>query len=201
MALFLVAAASGQQPGPQVPYRDTVLSGEVRRGERFEAPFGNGLVFHLEPEASPRNPQGWTIRITPSSDHSSDYSMVATPPYRFGNPRYVNTAYGVTAEGALSVNLREFSFVVDAGEFQKAIKTLDVLLWPGEHSESEIAAAQRTMQDLPTYRGRFRIDGGQTSKPDPANPRGVIQELCFRAELCVPIEREAFTYENPEKVS
>lgn len=99
--------------------------GRVTRGEGFAAGFGHDLVFHLEPEASPRNPQGWTIRVTPDSDFSSDYSMIPTPPYRFSNPRYVNTAYWVTVEGALSMNLREFAFVIDAEEYWKAQEALE----------------------------------------------------------------------------
>ena len=97
------ATAPGQvQPAPALSCRETAVTGRVEQGEAFETAFTDGLMFRLAPETHPDNPQGWTIQITPATDARSDYAMVATPPYRFSNPRYVSAAYGITAEAALS---------------------------------------------------------------------------------------------------
>ncbi|MGA7303762.1 MAG: hypothetical protein WBW88_02760, partial [Rhodothermales bacterium] len=70
---------------------DTTMSGTVEQGERFEQFFGDSLKFVLDPSKSPPNPDGWTIRVVgPDSTH--DYLLVATPPYRFSNPRYLDTS-------------------------------------------------------------------------------------------------------------
>jgi len=192
-ALALVALgpagspAYAQEPGTSSLRCDyVVVKGRVERGEAFERAFGPGLVFRLDPEVSDQNPPGWTIRVTPASDATSDYSMVVTPPYRFGNPRYVSTSYAVSAEEALSHSPRAFSFVAHDGAFEGAREALEVLLWPGTSTEAEVAAAEAAVGGIPSFDGRLWIEDGATSEPTSLYPRGAIELLIFRAELCVP---------------
>lgn len=105
LALCCLAIVGGARCAAQTPIEtlcaDTRLTGSVTRGERFEAPFGDSLKFVLEPSIGPPNPDGWTIRVV-GSDPAHDYLMVATPPYRFGNPRYLDTSCGYSATEAVS---------------------------------------------------------------------------------------------------
>ena len=134
----------------------------------------------------PNNPPGWTITITPATDSQSDYAMVATPPYRFSNTRYVNTAYGITAEAALSWTPRAFAFVAGASAFESATEALGVLLWPGNYTQAEAAQAETALGEVPTYPGLFWIEDGATTVTRDPSPRGVIDWIRFRAELCAP---------------
>ena len=189
LILISMAAASvwGQAPRSQAEScRETTLTGRVQRGQAFEAAFTDELVFRLEPETHPNNPPGWTIAISPAGDPQSDYAMVATPPYRFSNPRYVSTAYGITAAAALSWTPRAFAFVAGAPAFESATDALGVLLWPGNHTQAEVAQAETALKEVPTYPGRFWIEDGATTVTGDPSPRGVIDWIRFRAELCAP---------------
>ena len=180
--LSLAACVSGRAQQPETPpCQDVRVTGRVQQGQAFEASFTDDLVFRLDPEAHPNNPRGWTIRITSSVDSQSDYAMVATPPFRFSNPRYVNTAYGITAEAALAWTPREFSFVANPEAYQSAMEALEVLLWPGNYTQAEVENAEVALDEVSTYPGSFWIEDGATT-----SARDEIDWITFRAELCVP---------------
>ena len=184
--LVLFTCASGHALQPQAPScREARVTGRVQQGQAFEASFTDDLMFRLEPEAHPTNPRGWTIRITSSVDSQSDYAMVATPPFRFSNPRYVNSAYGITAEAALAWTPREFAFVASVEAYQSAMEALEVLLWPGNYTQAEVKQAEVALDELPTYPGRFWIEDGAATE-DHQRPRDEIEWIKFRAELCSP---------------
>ena len=152
----------------------------MEQGQAFVAAFTDELLFRLEPETHPNNPHGWTIQIIPATDSQSDYATVATPPYRFSNPRYVNTAYGITAEQALSWTPREFAFVADAPAYESAKEALAVLLWPGNYTQSEVAQAETALAEVLTYPGQFWIEDGATAETSSLSPRGRIDWIRFR---------------------
>ncbi len=190
-ALALGSVALGQELEAQRSDRAAactteIVSGRVSEGQDFEAAIGGGLVFRLVAATYPPNPAGWTIHVTPAAPPASDYSMVATPPYRFANPRYVDTGYGVTAEAALAMTPRVFAFVASSNDFDRAWDALDVLLWPGNHAEARVDSARATMNAIPTYPGSLFIEEGSASSPSQEDPLGVIEWMSFRAELCVP---------------
>jgi len=91
---------------------ETRIFGHVSRGDKFDVSITDDLRFRLVP-SEVRNPEGWTIQVI-GPDPSRDYLMIATPPYRFGNPRYLDTSYGTTAEAALAWSPRTFQFVLNA---------------------------------------------------------------------------------------
>jgi len=184
--MVVAATAFGNAQQSQAPScRETVVTGHVQRGEAFEAALTDDLMFRLVPQAHPANPQGWTIQISPDTNPDADYLMVATPPYRFSNPRYVDTGYGITAEAALAWTPREFAFVAEAQDYEAATESLGVWLWSGTHTQPEVALAQAMVEELPTYRGLFWLEDGETRQPDDQYPQGVIEWIGFRAELCV----------------
>jgi hypothetical protein len=162
---------------------DTTMSGTVEQGERFEQFFGDSLKFVLDPSKSPPNPDGWTIRVVgPDSTH--DYLLVATPPYRFSNPRYLDTSYGHSASEAVDWTPRTFRFVVDEASFQKMNEAIGVLLWPADKTSDEIDEATATLGKTNTARGEFRILSAETSDPTSDMPMGRIEKLSFEVELC-----------------
>lgn len=182
----LGSAAAGQDPDPAPACRDEVLQGRVSTGHDYEATVSPQMVFRLVAETHPQNPPGWTIRITPRSMPEVDYSMVATPPYRFANPRYVDTSYGVAADAALAWTPRRFDFVGSREDYEAATDALNVLLWPSGHAPEQVEVARSTMAGLRTYPGTFWIEDGSTLPPDSANPLGRIGWMSFRVELCLP---------------
>lgn len=175
-----------QEPVATPPCQVQTLRGHVRHGEPFEAQLPGGLVFRLDPDTMPQNPPGWTIRVGMGTARDEDYSMVVTPPYRFWNPRYVDTAYGVTATEALARTPREFSFVASSADYQTAKEALDVLLWPYTYSEAEVKAADQELSSLPRYPGIFWIEDGAAAPPDAGREGGIIQWITFRVDVCVP---------------
>ena len=172
------------QVAPSEPCPPTVLNGRVDRGDTFRALFGNGLVFLLEPEVIPGNPQGWTVRVTTESDPLHDLSFVATPPYRFWNPRYVDTSYGVSAEAALAMSRRDFRFVLTTAQFEAADRAVSSVLWPAGIAKPELEAARSLLERLPARRGTLWIRGGSAAAPDGENPLGSIEWMEFQVELC-----------------
>ncbi|MBI3280710.1 MAG: hypothetical protein HYZ57_12810 [Acidobacteria bacterium] len=101
-AFILVLLAAGGMAG-QKPLR---FSGEVARGREFRKEIGQGLLFALAPVNYGEGIEGWQIAVTPQTPASQDgecheFSWIATPPYRFQNPRYVDTSYGTTAAEAV----------------------------------------------------------------------------------------------------
>ncbi|MFW6089398.1 MAG: hypothetical protein ACODAB_06575 [Gemmatimonadota bacterium] len=180
------STVAGQAGEP--PCRDTTITGRVSHGETFEAELGGGLLFRLDPNAPhPRNPQGWTIRVTSTEDRDADYLMVVTPPYRFSNRRYVDTGYGHTAEEALAWTPRTFRFVANRRDFERARESLGVLLWSGEHTQEEVARARAVRDSLRTYEGEFIIVDGTVRGGDREDSPGIIDRLSFRVVLCIPM--------------
>jgi len=181
----LCTTAVAQEPDQRSVCRDTGLAGRVNAGQDHEAIRTPDLVFRLVAEEHPQNPAGWTIRITPASAPDSDYSMVATPPYRFFNPRYVDTSYGVTAEVALALTPRRFAFVVSPEDYEAAAEAVDILLWPGALAPERVDLAREPLSRIPTYPGTFSVEDGAAIAPDSVHPLGLIEWMAFRVDLCL----------------
>ncbi len=91
-----------------------VLEGQVRAGEGFVRPIGNGLEVMLEPLAS-----GWILRVLPVGGlrPGHDYAELATPPYQSVSPLLISTDYSFRAQDAVGWNPREFRFAADVQSF------------------------------------------------------------------------------------
>ena len=185
----IVAAAgwmsptAAQQPTPTPPCADTVVAGRAERGTPFVTPLNGDLALRLDPGPGS---EGWTIRVTPAREANVDYAMVATPPYRFFNPRYLSTDYGVTAAEALAMAVRDFRFVAERAEYESALAALDVVLWPAGHSEVQVDEASAGLEGLRAYPGSLTISSGAVAPPTARDPLGVIEWVEFRARLCLP---------------
>ena len=166
--------------------REHEIAGTVRSREDFKAPLPGGLVFRLDAAKHPSDPSGWTIRITPAADSTADYAMVVTPPYRFSNARYIDTAYETTATAALEMTLRHFAFVASQKDYDVASESLSALLWSGGYTETEIARADSVLSKVKRYPGILWIDDGASIPVSADKPLGLISWIRFRAFLCLP---------------
>ncbi|MGE0159739.1 MAG: hypothetical protein AB7T31_10040 [Gemmatimonadales bacterium] len=187
-ALALVAAppAAAQQIDAP-PCRRQLVQGRVRANEDFEASLSPTLVFRLDADTVAANPAGWTLRVTSPGAPDRDYAMVATPPYRFANPRYVDTGYGITAEAALSDTPRRFAFVGSDADFDRSSAALDVLLWSYSYTDAQVDSARAALDAVPVYEASFSIEDGEASAPTADHPLGRIEWMSFRLDACVPL--------------
>ncbi len=161
------------------------FAGEVSAGRSFQREFGEGLVFRLMSESDPVTP-GWTIQIHEKSDAGGerDFLMIATPPYRFWNPRYLNVSYGYSAQESVAIRIREFSFVTDRERFDPIAAALDKTLWSHGHPEQEVKQATAIVLNAPRCSGRLRILDAKIENAE--NVGGRIAWLKFAVELGKP---------------
>ncbi|GMV04565.1 MAG: hypothetical protein AMXMBFR53_08450 [Gemmatimonadota bacterium] len=166
--------------------RQETLGGRVGQGESFEAGIGGGLSFRLDPHAGGGEPQGWTIRVVPETGPDTDYSWVATPPYRHWNARYLDTSYGLSAAEALARTPRDFWFVASPRDYEVATEALEVLLWPHSHAQAVVDAAGERLAGVTRYPGTLWVVDGSVTSAGGAHPNAAIEWLEFRVQLCVP---------------
>ncbi len=169
------------------------LSGHVRAGESYRHPFGGGLSFRLRANASaPPNPDGWTVEVRAGADGEHDFVWVATPPYHWWNPRYLDTSYGLDAQEAVARDVRSFRFVTSEAAYDSLARAVEVLVSsrPQGMTQSEWDAAGDSARATWTAmldragRGELRITGAEVSDSTAGRPRGRIERLAFTAVLC-----------------
>lgn len=158
------------------------FAGEVSAGQGFQKEFGEGLVFRLISEGDPVTP-GWTLQVHEKSDteRKRDFLMIATPPYRFWNPRYLNVSYGYSAQEMVAIRIREFSFVTDRKQFDRIAAALDKTLWSYGHPEQAVKQATAIVLNAPRCPGRLRILDARIERDEAG--RGAIAWLKFAVEL------------------
>lgn len=163
------------------------FQGQISRGGDFETPVSLGLLFRLRAGKDPLI-DGWTIEIRSRTlpEPHNEFSWVATPPYRSWNPRYIQNSYGWTAQQAVEMNEREFSFVLNDADFEKTVKATRVRLWPSGHSAEEIALADRVWVQVKVGGGKLTILESKLGPVDAKNDRGTIEWIRFKVELCIP---------------
>ena len=181
---LLLMAQQAATPSPPV----VKFAGEISYGETFEREFGSGLLFRLSASQDPQTP-GWTIEVRPKNETRPEVELVwvATPPYRFFNPRYLEISYGYSAREIVAMNERGFSFVRDPRDYDRAAEAVRTLLWPYTFSEEQVKRAEETLNQVPTCQGVLRIVDHRLG-PDPQTSER-IEWLKFEVELCRPSER------------
>jgi hypothetical protein len=147
--LFAVAALPVSLNGADI----IRFKGTVRRGESFQYKVRDGLVFGLAPKRDGDPCQGWGIWVGPSQEIET-YASIVTTPFRhslidtdicasdFRN----SDASGPNATGPKNVNrpqrVRQFSFVMDQGDYEAVEKAYDALkhrTLPTEQVSSEVS--------------------------------------------------------------
>lgn len=96
------------------------LAGEVKAGQEWKAPLGEGWVFRLIPIQGGGGPaargaySGWDLVVDREAPAGyPDALLLATPPFNSINERELGTTFGLRAQDALGWNPRTFHFLVD----------------------------------------------------------------------------------------
>jgi len=153
---FLAFRSSGTQVVAPVQ-----INGEVRRGKNFEQEFGPGLVFRLG-NTDDFGELGWDIEIHPKVSSKDEYSWVMTPPYHFGNVRYLSLGYSQTASQIVEKRPRGFKFVRNKADYDRARADVDILLGhtnvpDGLTAEAAFERALDDMEKISHCTGFFRV--------------------------------------------
>ena len=188
---LLFVAFSG--PSASSQDRSISFSGEVSEGQTFRKSVGHGLDLVLTPASMGDGISGWTIEVSPQGQPSdpecTNYAWVVTPPYRFGNATYLDTQYGTTAQEAVRISPREFSFVLSCADFKTERGRLDIVLWPYTYSKEVADEALAKLGSSPLGTGRlwirrYRITPGRKSGAEV--DLGAIHWIKFKVEIKFP---------------
>ena len=170
------------------------FSGEVSGDKNFDRPFGP-LRFRLNSEQALG---GWCIEVVPAEQTNSgndEYVWVVTPPYHFGNIRYLDTSYGTPAEDAVR-GPRDFNFVLDQGQFRRSADLVNLAVSSHPLSEHKSEAefdqesqnALATLESLSVGKGRLQILDSRVDSSAGQDGLGAIEWLKFRVEVHVPCD-------------
>jgi hypothetical protein len=116
--------ASGPGGHPGATCRVAVVEGEVRAGESFERPIGEGLEVRLEALTWG---SGWVLEVLPVGEArmngggrpAHDYAELATPPYASVNPLILSTDFSFRSQDAIAWNPRRFRYASSGTEFAR----------------------------------------------------------------------------------
>jgi hypothetical protein len=123
-----------------------VLEGDVRAGESFERPIGEGLKVRLEALSWG---SGWVLKILPVGEAAAsrpaghDYAQLATPPYASVNPLILSTDFSFRSQDAIAWNPRRFRYAASSTEFGRlmaAYERFDRVSPPSAESSAALAA-------------------------------------------------------------
>lgn len=170
------------------------FQGEVSAGKSFALEFGEDLAFRLNPEAALG---GWFIEVIPKTagaDADTDYVWVVTPPYHFGNQRYLDTSYGVSPRESVQNSPREFNFVLNDQQYKKAARLVDLAI--SSHPSSETKSQEQLEREgeeattallkLPVATGKLWILESRVKDSTGGADSGSIEWIKFKVELRVP---------------
>jgi hypothetical protein len=173
------------------------FAGEITANHNFDREIGR-LRFRLN---SQNASFGWNIEVNPpveANSKDSEYIWPVTPPYHFGNVRYLDTSYGVRAEAAVKMSPRDFNFVLDQDQFNRAADLVNLAASSrplNEHKsqadlDRESKDALNALESLPVGKGRLEIVDSRINKSGGSNGLGAIEWLKFSVELHVPCNFE-----------
>jgi len=114
-----VASGAAAQKGAVTGVcRVGVIEGEVKAGESFARPIGDGLEVRLEALSWG---SGWLLRVVPIKGGmpKHDYAELATPPYESVSPLLLSTDFSFRAQDAVAWNPRRFRYADNQSDFQR----------------------------------------------------------------------------------
>jgi hypothetical protein len=169
------------------------FSGEVSADKNFDRPFGT-LRFRLNSEEASA---GWWIEVVPAEGThagNDEYVWPVTPPYHFGNVRYLDTSYGTPAADAVAESPRDFNFVLDQEQFHRAADFVNIAAYSHpvnlESSDVEFDKESQnaiaTLESMSIGKGRLQILDSRVDSSAGQDGLGAIEWLRFRVELHVP---------------
>jgi hypothetical protein len=98
------------------------VQGDVRAGQEWRTPLGQGWVFRVVPiSPSQAGYNGWDLAVDrdPPAGYP-DALLLATLPYHSINEREIGTTFGLRAQDAVGWNPRSFRFLLNPSEFREA---------------------------------------------------------------------------------
>jgi hypothetical protein len=169
------------------------FSGEVSADKNFDRPFGT-LRFRLNSEEASA---GWWIEVVPAEGThagNDEYVWPVTPPYHFGNVRYLDTSYGTPAADAVAESPRDFNFVLDQEQFHRAADLVNIAAYSHpvnlESSDVEFDKESQdaiaTLESMSIGKGCLQILDSRVDSSAGQDGLGAIEWLRFRVELHVP---------------
>jgi hypothetical protein len=170
------------------------FGGEASQGQTFRKSIGHGLDFLLRPNSAQLGViTGWTIEVSPQGQPSDpecrDFSWVVTPPYRFGNARYLDTQYAITAQEAVRNSPREFSFVLNCTDLKTERERVGRVLWPYTYTKQDVDEALAKLGSSPTGKGWLWIKDYRITPGDKSSAGldlGSIHWIKFKVEIKFP---------------
>ncbi|MCI0706667.1 MAG: hypothetical protein L0Y80_04170 [Ignavibacteriae bacterium] len=168
--------------------------GEARRGEVFEHTIRSNLVFRLIPLEF-----GWLISMGDTVASGDNFCAIVTPPYRGINHIYVEGWHfrnsdnsGPNDVGLKNVNApgeeREFFFVLNTQDYQKAFDALQKLMWSHSYTQQEVDSAGRTHEQLPKGSGKLIVKELTLNNLEIGKHAG-IDFMKFDVELTFPTHK------------
>jgi hypothetical protein len=169
------------------------FGGEVSANKNFDHPFGP-LRFRLNSQEAS---SGWWIEVVPAEQSNSgndEYVWPITPPYHFGNVRYLDTSYGTRAMESIAKSPRDFNFVLDQQQFHRAAGLVDLAVSSHPLSKHKSEAefdkesqdAIAALESLSIGKGRLQILDSRVDNSGGQDGLGAIEWIKFRVELHVP---------------
>jgi hypothetical protein len=189
---------TSETPTEKAPNRQSLrrrgsvtFSGEVRRGQKFDRQIGEHLFFRLIPHEL-----GWMISVANHINSDRNFCAVVTPPYRGINPIYIEGWHfrnsdntGPNEAGSKNVNApqetREFHFVLDDADYQKAFDALQRTRWPHSYSSKAVREAVNLHRELSKGTGVVTIRELKLNNLQTGNHAG-IDFMKFNVELTLP---------------
>jgi hypothetical protein len=170
---------SSSEPQPE----EVSFTGEVSPGKTFEREIGHGLVFRLVPTADD-DQSGWNIAIFPKFGAPDDeFVGIATPPYHFYNPRYLDTSYATSAKDAVALNPRPFNFVLTHADYEVAGEYVNMTIYPNHATEEDLEEIDRKAAKVEVGTGELHILDSRITPGNSESETGRIEWIQFEVKL------------------
>jgi hypothetical protein len=162
----------------------------LRAGESFRKEIGHGLAFYIQPDK-----MGWLLEVGPAAA-GGDFVGCVTPPFHGPNVAHIFAWHFVSRDNAALRpletnelgNPRDFQFVLNTADQDKACKELDVLLHSPPQRDprtGDIVLGTLGYREPPLGNGSFQITDIKIGNLGPAK-EAVIERLSFEARFTFP---------------
>jgi hypothetical protein len=173
------ASPSSSEPQPD----ELTFTGEVTLGKTFEREIGHGLIFRLVPTVGDED-SGWNISIVPKSGAAEDeFVGIATPPYHFYNPRYLDTSYATSAKDAVAFTPRPFNFVLTHADYEVVGEYVNMTIYPNHATKEDFEEIDRKAAKVEVGSGELHILDSRITPGNAENETGKIEWLKSEVKL------------------
>jgi hypothetical protein len=173
------ATPASSEPQPT----ELTFTGEATLGKTFEREIGYGLLFRLVPTVGDED-SGWNIAIVPKSGAPDDeFVGIATPPYHFYNPRYLDTSYATSAKDAVAFNPRPFNFVLTHADSEVAGEYVNMTIYPNHATKEDFDEIDQKASKVEIGTGELHILDSRITPGDSEKETGKIDWIKFEVKL------------------